>query len=192
MKKIFSHTLLICMTLSVSCNNPDSNKQADKPAPGFKEGEFGFDLQFLQKQDPALVVLKDGDAQIIVSPKYQAKVFTSTAQGDTGLSFGWINYKAFNKVDAHMNAYGGENRLWLGPEGGKFSLFFKPESRMVFENWKTPPPFDTESWNVNTRDSISVSMSKKMSILNYAGKQMELKVVRTVFILGRQEIIRRT
>ena len=24
-----------------------------------------------------------------------------------------------------MNAYGGENRLWLGPEGGKYSLFFK-------------------------------------------------------------------
>jgi len=180
------------MTLSVSCNNPDSNKQADKPAPGFKEGEFGFDLQFLQKQDPALVVLKDGDAQIIVSPKYQAKVFTSTAQGDTGLSFGWINYKAFNKVDAHMNAYGGENRLWLGPEGGKFSLFFPPDSTMIFENWKTPAPIDTESWNVKSQDSSTVSVFKEMNLVNYRGTRLSLRVDRTIKILNRQEIMEKT
>ena len=27
-------------------------------------------------------------------------------------------------VNPHMNAYGGEDRIWLGPEGGMFSLFF--------------------------------------------------------------------
>jgi hypothetical protein len=192
MKKFISYIVIVYLVFSAACSQPNTDEKANERARAFKEGEFGYDLQFLKKQDSSLVVLKDGESQILVSPKYQAKVFTSTANGENGQSFGWINYKAFGKQDVHMNAYGGENRLWLGPEGGKFSLFFKPESRMVFENWKTPPPFDTESWSVNTRDSISVSMSKKMSILNYAGKQMELKVVRTVFILGRQEIIRRT
>ena len=68
-----------------------------------------------------------------------------------------------------MNAYGGENRLWLGPEGGKYSLFFKPDSAMVFDNWKTPSPFDTESWNLVSADSTQVRMSKEMNLLNYAG-----------------------
>jgi hypothetical protein len=173
-----------------ACNHSDTGKKTIEQAKAFKEGEFGYDLQFLKKQDSSLVVLQDGESRIIVSPKYQAKVFTSTADGENGQSFGWINYKAFGGKDAHMNAYGGENRLWLGPEGGKFSLFFQPNSKMVFENWKTPAPFDTESWKVNTRDSISVTMSKKMDLLNYAGTRLKVMVVRTVLILGRKEIFR--
>ena len=58
---------------------------------------------------------EDSDAQVIVSPKYQGKVFTSTATNLKGTSFGWVNYRAFSApVDQHMNAYGGENRFWLG------------------------------------------------------------------------------
>src|SRR5207342_416836 len=127
-------------------------------------------------------------SRVIISPKYQAKVFTSTASGEKGLSFGWINFKAFNKEDAHMNAYGGENRLWLGPEGGKFSLFFKPGTKMVFDNWKTPAPFDNENWNVSTKDSQSVTLYKKMDLLNYAGTQLKLRVDRTVSILSRDQV----
>ena len=94
MKKIFSHALLLYMLVSTSCNNPEPVKQEAEQAPVFKEGEFGYDLQFLQKHDD-VVVLKSGSSQVIVSPKYQAKVFTSTADGERGLSFGWVNYKAF-------------------------------------------------------------------------------------------------
>jgi hypothetical protein len=193
MKKIFSCTFSIYLLISSSCNHPDLKKRDDTASPGFREGEFGYDLQFLNKQDSALIVLKDGEAQVIVSPRYQAKVFTSTAQGEHGLSFGWINYKAFeNKVDAHMNAYGGENRLWLGPEGGKYSLFFKPGSKMVFENWKTPPAFDTESWILKSRDSNSVTMYKEMILLNYAGSELKLSVYRRIRIMNRQEIMEKT
>jgi hypothetical protein len=89
-----------------------------------------------------------------------------------------------------MNAYGGENRLWLGPEGGKFSLFFKPGTKMIFDNWKTPAPFDKEAWNMNGMDSQSVTMSKTMDLLNYAGTRLALKVVRTISILNREQIFR--
>ena len=192
MKSIYSLLLLLFILLSVSCNHPDMNKQSDKSSPSFKEGEFGYDLEFLKKQDSGLVLLKDGDAQIIVSPKYQAKVFTSTARGEYGTSFGWVNYKAFGKLDAHMNAYGGENRLWLGPEGGRFSLFFTPDSEMVFNNWKTPATVDTESWNLRSRDSNTAMMYKEMNLVNYTGTKLLLAVDRTIRILERQEIINRT
>lgn len=171
-----------------ACHHPVTDKQASDRPTVFNEGEFGYDLQFLKKQDSELIVLMSGNSRVIISPKYQAKVFTSTASGEKGLSFGWINYKAFNKEDAHMNAYGGENRLWLGPEGGKFSLFFKPGTKMVFDNWKTPAPFDNENWNVSTMDSQSVTLYKKMDLLNYAGTQLKLQVVRTVSILSRVQV----
>jgi Family of unknown function (DUF6786) len=185
-QKIISITIVYFFL--AACHHPVADNQANDQPTVFKEGEFGYDLQFLKKQDSALIVLMNGNSRAIISPKYQAKVFTSTANGDKGLSFGWINYKAFSKKDAHMNAYGGENRFWLGPEGGKFSLFFKPGTKMVFDNWKTPAPFDKESWNVSARDSQSVTMYKKMDLLNYAGTQLKLQVVRTVSILNREQV----
>ena len=36
--------------------------------------------------------------------------------------------------------------LWLGPEGGRFSLILPAGgAKMAFANWKTPAGFDTES-----------------------------------------------
>ncbi|HEY4937370.1 MAG TPA: DUF6786 family protein [Puia sp.] len=186
MTNFFLHVFLIYMLAASSCNI------SDKKDIEYTNGSFGYDLQFLQKYD-SVILLKSGDdnAQIIVSPKYQAKVFTSTAEGATGLSFGWVNYKAFTaNVDAHMNAYGGENRLWLGPEGGRFSLFFKPAARMDFNNWKTPTVFDTETWSVVSNNDSSVNMSKDMEFVNYQGTELSVTVNRNIRILGRQEIIK--
>ena len=193
MNKIFFCFLLLNVLLSVSCGETGSKKTTEEQPASFGEGEFGCDLAFLEKQDSTLVLLKTGEARLIVSPRYQAKVFTSTALGDHGISFGWINYRAFgNKVDSHMNAYGGENRLWLGPEGGKYSLFFKPGSKMIFENWKTPAAFDMEGWNLRTKDSVNVILYKEMSLENYAGTRLKLIVERSIRILDNPEILRRT
>ncbi len=135
----------------------------------YQPGTFGYDLDFLQTHD-SVVVLRSGETQVVVSPKYQARVFTSTAFGNESQSFGWINYKAFKAGhDAHMNAYGGENRFWLGPEGGKYSLFFEAGKEMIFDNWKTPAPFDTEAWTVAEKNDQSVTMQKNMQLTNYAG-----------------------
>jgi hypothetical protein len=181
--------ILISAVFAGSCH--------DNPAPiadgvpvKYKQGSFGYDLDFLQQHDSVIVLQSDqGAAQVIVSPKYQAKVFTSTADGKEGLSFGWIHYKAFTgPADAHMNAYGGENRIWLGPEGGKFSLFFQKDSQMVFQNWKTPAAFDTEAWKVTTRSEGVVSLQKDMQLVNYAGTPLSVSITRTISILSRSAI----
>ncbi len=185
--------MVICACWLVSCQNRGQNVAVTKPDSIFTKGQFGYDLEFLRKRDSGLVVLTNGDAQVIVSPKYQAKVFTSTATGERGFSFGWINYKIFdNKQDEHMNAYGGENRLWLGPEGGKYSLFFNPDSAMIFSNWKTPSPFDTENWILVSRNNARAVMHKEMKLLNYAGTTMQIRIDRTIQILDPEEIFKRT
>ena len=154
-----------------------------------RSGSFAYDLHFLQRHDSSLVVLGNADARVVVSPKYQGKVFTSTAAGEDGPSFGWIHYKAFDgPLDPHMNAYGGENRLWLGPEGGKFSLFFPAGAKMEFSNWKTPAAFDTEPWTVAGQTDSSVDLRKDMPLRNYAGTLLNLAVDRSVTILSRSDI----
>lgn len=185
----------------LSCNNSnqapgnhsgsDTSSKTDKNMITSKHGSFGYDKEFLQKKDSGLVLLQSGDglSQVIVSAKYQGKVFTSTADGLEGKSYGWVNYKAFEgPEDPHMNAYGGEDRLWLGPEGGIFSLYFKPGAKMEFDNWKTPAAIDTEPWTLVNSSKSSVSMSKEMQLLNYAGTTLQIKLDRSVNLLEKENI----
>jgi hypothetical protein len=196
--KTFCKTLIITpfiMTIS-SCNNSTNKNQSaqESDTANYTKGTFGYDLNFLKQHDSVIVLKSNNDnSQIIVSPKYQAKVFTSTANGNDGFSFGWVNYKAFTgPEDAHMNAYGGENRLWLGPEGGRFSLFFKPGDSMVFNNWKTPAPFDTEPWKVTAQSGNSVTMQKDMQLTNYHNTSLQLSVTRSINILSNDDISKNT
>lgn len=181
-----------------SCNSESKSKESSKDSIAenttmkeLSKGSFGYDANFLQQRDSSLIVLKseDGQSQVIISPKYQAKVFTSSADGLNGKSFGWVNYKAFDgPVDAHMNAYGGEDRLWLGPEGGVFSLYFKPGAKMEFANWKTPEPIDTESWSLQSADASKVAMNKSMTLTNYAGTVLKILANRTISLIAPKDI----
>ena len=136
-----------------------------------------------------MVILRAGQSRVVVSAKYQAKVFTSSSGGNKGRSYGWINYEAFEgDENEHMNAYGGENRFWLGPEGSKFSLFFEPETEMIYDNWRTPAPVDTESWEIEHKDTTQVKMTKTISLRNYVGTQLNMKVEREISVLTKDEI----
>ncbi|CAN5463904.1 hypothetical protein BH11BAC3_BH11BAC3_27600 [soil metagenome] len=175
--------LIFITVLLVSCN-PSPKKNTVK----YAEGSFGYDLDFLKKYD-SIIILGSGMSQVIVSPKYQAKVFTSTATGLSGNSFGWIHYSAFDSpLDLHMNAYGGENRLWLGPEGGRFSLFFSKGAKMEFTNWKTPAAFDNEPWILKEKLANKVTFEKVMQLTNYAGTPLSILIKRTVSILDDSQI----
>ena len=175
---------IVLTTLYVACNTaPPAQKPFES---GYAKGSFGYDLDFL-KQNDSVVVLnsRDGNSQLIISPKYQAKVFTSTDSGANGRSFGWINYKTFaqTSIDPHMNAYGGEDRLWLGPEGGKFSIFFRPRNEMTFAHWHTPTAFDFEQWTLTMKSASKASLSKSTRVLNYLGMIFQLNIVRDIEIL---------
>ena len=191
MKKFIYLSALFIMMTTPSCNNPQKSTTSES----FGIGAFGYDLAYLTQKDSNLIVLRGNNdmAQIIVSPKYQGKVFTSTANGLPGVSFGFVNYKLLDSdvTDEHMNGYGGENRFWLGPEGGKFSVYFAPETEQVFDNWHTPKPFDIEPWDVVSSNTEKVVMKKGMQVTNYLGKQFQLNVDRTIAIIDTAEACRK-
>lgn len=187
MKKIIILIVLVMM-MSTSCNNPQSSTQTVN----FEKGVFGYDLAFLSQKDNDLIVLRSSDkkAQIIVSPKYQAKVFTSTANGLSGSSFGFVNYEVFNAgvIDEHMNGYGGENRFWLGPEGGRYSVYFAEGTEQVFDNWHTPKPIDIEPWDIVSSDSKNAALKKTMQVTNYQGSRFQLHVDRKITLIEPAEV----
>ena len=186
--KVNRFSVYLAALLLVACAN--KNKENDMKT--FEKGTFGYDLNYLSEKD-SLIVLKDNgaeDAQVIVSPKYQAKVFTSTVEGLAGKSLGYVNYKAIEATvpDEHMNGYGGENRFWLGPEGGQYSVYFEPGKEQVYDNWHTPKPIDTEAWDLVSAGNKKVAMKKEMQVKNYVGKELKLNVDRTVELIPVADI----
>ncbi len=158
------------------------------------KGTFSDDVAFLQKHTE-VVILKDdsGQGQVVVLPKMQGRVMTSTAAGPEGSSFGWINRDlvAAGKPVEHMNAYGGEDRFWLGPEGGQFSIFFAPGVPFDLEHWYTPAPIDTEAWELTSRSAGSASFRKTMQLKNYSGTAFDIRVDREVRVLEPGEALKR-
>lgn len=190
MKLINFFSLVLLSSLLLSCN---SGSKKEKNMESYTKGSFGYDLDYLSQKDKGLITLSgnEGNAQIIVSPKYQAKVFTSTAEGLNGNSLGYINYNFFDAgvTDEHMNGFGGENRFWLGPEGGKFSVYFEEGVEQIYDNWFTPKPIDIEPWDVSFSDEKNVSLKKEMQVINYLGNKFNLRVDRTISLLEKDQII---
>lgn len=179
MKRYFG--LIIILFLLSACK-----EQADQ------KGTFAYDLAFLKKHHKDLVLLKDpsGGAQVIVLPAYQGRVMTSTADGEKGISFGWINYDliAEGKFSEQFTALGGEERFWLGPEGGQFSLYFKKGADFTFNNWIVPRPIDSEPFNLISATETEAKFEKDMHLENYSGTMFDLKVSRNISMLDKKSL----
>ena len=162
-----------------------------KPAKAPEGVLFKDDLAFLERHTgPVVLADAAGRARVAVSPDLQGRVMTSTAGGPDGLSFGWIGREAIASGvnDPHMNSFGGEDRFWLGPEGGQFSVFFKPGEPFDLAHWWTPPPVNEGAFEVAARAEDRVRFRKAMSLLNYSGTRFDLEVDREVRLLGRAEV----
>src|SRR5262249_25947616 len=153
-----SHMQKIKLTISfisflylLSCDIPTTEKKAPDPAitqPRIK-GTYVYDFVFLKKNTPGLVELvsDSGNGKVLISGHYQGRVMTSTAAGDSGNSFGWINYDliASGQIKPHINPVGGEERIWLGPEGGQNSIYFRKGDTFDLAHWWVPGFIDTTS-----------------------------------------------
>ncbi len=158
----------------------------------FEKGSFGYDKVFLQKHYKNTLVLQSEDkkATIVLSPELQGRVMTSSLNGDPGMSFGWINYDLISskEIQDHINVTGGEERFWLGPEGGQYSIFFKEGTEFVFDDWYVPASLDTEPFNVVEKDKTSAIFQKELNLTNYSGTKFKIDISRKISLLSNNEI----
>ena len=150
---------------------------------------FQSDLAFLN-QHTRIVLLTRGAAQVAVAPEYQGRVMTSTTGGSDSPSFGWLGRAAITSAQRqqHMNVFGGEDRFWLGPEGGQYSLYFKKGDPFDLDHWQVPEAFDWGAWDVSSQTPTSVAFRKRMTLVNYSGTPFEIEVERTVKLLNEAEV----
>jgi hypothetical protein len=114
---------------------------------------------------------------------------TSTPAGLAGISCGWLNYEliASGKFQPHINAFGGEDRFWLGPEGGQFSIFFKNSDPFELEHWQTPAVIDSIPYVVSEQAVRRVVFRHTASLTNYWGRPFTFEIQRALSLLDAAE-----
>ena len=167
------------------------NKNSNQMNDSLTKGKYGYDVAFFSDNKIRTIELKSSDSKacILLVPGYQGRVMTSSVDGHDGISFGWINYKFIEagKVSSQFNPFGGEERIWLGPEGGPFSIYFQKGEEQQFPNWVVPKAIDTEPFDVVSQSSEKVSFSRRFELINASGTKMEIGIERTVKLLSAEE-----
>ena len=148
---------------------------------------FDDDVAFLKRHIENVIVLSDSEnkACVAVVPQYEGRVMTSTSGGGDGPSYGWINRKLIKSktILPHMNPYGGEDRFWMGPEGGQFAIFFAPNAPFDLEHWQTPPVIDTEPFELASASQTRALFRRRASVTNRSGFTFPVQIDRTVRLL---------
>jgi hypothetical protein len=190
--------ILIIAAMAVACGSeqsPDagdtSGRNASTAPATASRGPFDSDVAFLRQNTEVIVLAEPGRApQVVVSPEYQGRVMTSTTGGANAPSYGWIGRAAISarSKQPHINVFGGEDRFWLGPEGGQYSLYFKKGDPFDLDHWQVPEAIDWGRWDVDSQTPTSVRFRKRMSLVNYSGTPFDIEVDRTVRLLDVAEV----
>jgi hypothetical protein len=184
MSKLLNYLMIISFTIMINSCNQSKTK--------YQMGSYGYDKAFLEQSDVEFIELKgEGELdRVLIVPAYQGRIMTSTAAGDSGMSFGWMNYKVIESGDVNpqFNVYGGEERFWIGPEGGPYSIYFKPGEEQVYANWRVPPVIDTEGFDIVSADDRSARFSKQAELINASGTIFKLAIDREVSLLSKADI----
>ncbi len=192
-KKCNRLVYFILAFLSVACapSGRQNKNTMNNTKSNFVKGTYGYDVSFFAEKKIHTIELKDeqSKASLLIVPDYQGRVMTSSANGNEGSSFGWINYKLIEsgKVSSQFNPYGGEERIWFGPEGGPFSIYFSKGKEQIYSNWVVPQQIDTKPFDIVSQAADSVSFHKEFAIVNASGTNMEIGVDRTIKLLTHAE-----
>lgn len=155
-----------------------------------KKGTFGYDVQFLEKYTDVVVLKgKDSNGQVVISPTMQGRVMTSTVEGEEGKSLGWINHELIEsgEILEQFTPYGGEDRFWVAPEGGQYSVFITPGTEMEFENWHVPAGINTEPWELESESDAEVTVKKSLNLTNHSNTNFDVGVTRTLRMIDNSQ-----
>jgi uncharacterized protein DUF6786 len=182
----------VLVVFGCACNQEEKTKTAVSPDATHPQKSYAHDRDFLKTHTKNVIELQsaDSNAKILLSADYQGRVMTSTATGDSGTSYGWINYNLISSGEKkkQFNPYGGEERFWLGPEGGQYALYFKQGDSFNIAHWQVPAIIDTEMYDVSQPDKSQAIFSKKASLINYSGTHFDIDIERRISLLDKKQI----
>ncbi len=147
---------------------------------------------FLEKHGPLEILSSDSGGRIAISAQYQARVMTS-AVGPGGRSLGFINrqFIAAGQTATAFDNYGGEDRFWLGPEGGQYGLYFAPEQPFDFDHWQTPHAMQEGTWQARSKTASSITYEHSFAVTNHSKREFKVNVEREIALVSAAQASQR-
>ena len=171
--------MTLCLAMGTRFIGPAVRLQAAEP------NNYGAVRDFLVNHTNVVELTGEHGERVAICPEYQGRVMTSTCGDLQGRSFGWVNQAFIEKgeKDPHFNNFGGEDRLWLGPEGGPNSLWFAPGADQKLAAWITPPALNEGAFKIaSEKDEPYYRLTRQMQFQNAAKTQFNLEVAREIHL----------
>jgi hypothetical protein len=150
---------------------------------------FDDDVAFLAEHTDVKVLEQASGGRIAVSAKYQGRVMTSAvAPGGASLGFLHRSFIASGKTGTSFDNYGGEDRFWLGPEGGQMGLYFAPGKPFAFAEWQTPHELQEGSWELAAAGAANLDFTHRLHVQNWSGTAFTVDVARAIRLLGPGDV----
>lgn len=152
---------------------------------------FEAELEFLRRHTEVVVLRGAAGEEVVVAPRWQGKTMTSVVGDRQRPGFGWVNqaFIASGRVDEQANLHGGEDRLWIGPEGGQFGFYFDPGQPYDFRCWRCPELIDRRPFEVLSSSEREIQLQAEGRVRNHRGTEFELQLVREVRLLERSAVM---
>ena len=178
----------IVLLLGACAGAPPAPMAAPAPLPPGARS-IDDDLAFLRAHAPVEVLEAPGGGRVVLSARWQGRVMTSAVEPH-GASLGFV-HRAFieaSKTGTQFDNYGGEDRFWLGPEGGQFGLYFPPGAPFEIASWQVPHEMQEGEWAITARDAAHVTFTRRLHVTSWSGTAMDVAVERTVRVLGAGDV----
>jgi hypothetical protein len=146
---------------------------------------YGAVRDFLVAHTSVVELTGENGERVAICPEYQGRIMTSTCGDLTGRSFGWVNKDFIEKgaADRHFNNFGGEDRLWLGPEGGPYSLWFAPGAEQNLNNWITPTVLNDGAFKITSdKEAPHYRLGRQIKFTNAARTPFDLEISREIHL----------
>jgi hypothetical protein len=143
---------------------------------------FEDEVAYLRQHGEVVVLESTTGGRVAISPEYQARVMTS-AVGPEGASLGFVHHAFIDRGERGkaFDNYGGEDRFWLGPEGGQFGLYFGPGAPFTLATWQAPHAMQEGRWDLVA--GTKSTYARTMRVQNHVGTEFEVGVTRAIRVL---------
>jgi hypothetical protein len=125
-----------------------------------------------------------GHGRVLCAPSLVGRVMTTTFDSADGQSLGRIGIEGICKgpVDPVFNDFGGEERFWLGPEGGQFGLHFS-STNQTLATYRVQAGMSSKPYFVVRAGHGFITMRSRFDLTNCLGTQFEVDILRSIKIL---------
>ncbi|HIJ73550.1 MAG TPA: hypothetical protein HPP83_05545, partial [Candidatus Hydrogenedentes bacterium] len=149
-------------------------------------------INLLEKRGNTHALLEGSEGRVVVvAPSLAGRVLCMGFDGIDGETDSYVLpdeiEKGFTKGGRGgiWGNFGGDERIWLCPEAGKYGFFFAPGEDQVFENYLVPDALQTACYELKkpSGNGGAATFSASVSLVNYQGNTLDVEIVRQIEIV---------